>query len=232
MTTKTKTQPRGVSFDEVMTASLRDSAVADAFANRRRTHEIARVVRGMREQAGLSQTQLAHLIGAKQPTIARLETSAAHTPQWKLLERIGLALGKQLRLVFDDMDGDSDPEATETARLAQTMPADETQLLYSLCLHGRAELGLAPDEYAALTMVLLRLLAFKPAGSEMVAGAMPAVSMPASRPGSAAEPAKKPQPEPVRAVHWHAGASGTAALTLASTPHDGPLGCVQLPLLG
>jgi DNA polymerase-3 subunit gamma/tau len=42
------------------------------------------------------------------------------------------------------------------------MPADETQLLYSLCLHGRGELGLAPDEYAALTMVLLRLLAFKP----------------------------------------------------------------------
>jgi DNA polymerase-3 subunit gamma/tau len=29
------------------------------------------------------------------------------------------------------------------------MPADETQLLYSLCLHGRGELGLAPDEYAA-----------------------------------------------------------------------------------
>ena len=44
------------------------------------------------------------------------------------------------------------------------MPADETQLLYSICLHGRADLGLAPDEYAALTMVLLRLLAFKPAG--------------------------------------------------------------------
>jgi DNA polymerase-3 subunit gamma/tau len=51
---------------------------------------------------------------------------------------------------------------TETARLAALMPADETQLLYSLCLHGRGELGLAPDEYAALTMVLLRLLAFKP----------------------------------------------------------------------
>ncbi len=92
-------------------------------------------------------------------------------------------------------DDDADPEATETARLAQTMPADETQLLYSLCLHGRAELGLAPDEYAALTMVLLRLLAFKPAGAPVVAATMPVVSMPASRPGSAAEPAKKPQPE-------------------------------------
>ncbi|MBY0410744.1 MAG: DNA polymerase III subunit gamma/tau, partial [Burkholderiaceae bacterium] len=55
-----------------------------------------------------------------------------------------------------------DPEVAETARLAALMPADETQLLYSLCLHGRGELGLAPDEYAALTMVLLRLLAFKP----------------------------------------------------------------------
>jgi len=59
----------------------------------------------------------------------------------------------------------SDPEAADIARLASLMPADETQLLYSLCLHGRGELGLAPDEYAALTMVLLRLLAFKPSGA-------------------------------------------------------------------
>jgi DNA polymerase-3 subunit gamma/tau len=57
---------------------------------------------------------------------------------------------------------ESDPEAADVARLAASMPADETQLLYSICLHGRADLGLAPDEYAALTMVLLRLLAFKP----------------------------------------------------------------------
>jgi DNA polymerase-3 subunit gamma/tau len=56
---------------------------------------------------------------------------------------------------------DADHETAEMARLASLMPADETQLLYSLCLHGRAELGLAPDEYAGLTMVLLRLLAFK-----------------------------------------------------------------------
>jgi DNA polymerase-3 subunit gamma/tau len=62
-------------------------------------------------------------------------------------------------------DGD-DPDTQGLADLAQAMPAEETQLLYSLCLHGRSELGLAPDEYAGLTMVLLRLLAFKPqAGS-------------------------------------------------------------------
>ena len=55
-----------------------------------------------------------------------------------------------------------DPDQADARRLAAVMPADETQLLYSIVLHGRAELGLAPDEYAALTMVLLRLLAFKP----------------------------------------------------------------------
>lgn len=85
-------------------------------------------------------------------------------------------------------DDGADPDIAETARLAQALPPDETQLLYSLCLHGRGELGLAPDEYAGLTMVLLRLLAFKPSAS----GAQPAM-------GSAAEPGKKPQPEPARA---------------------------------
>ena len=85
-------------------------------------------------------------------------------------------------------DDAGDSEIAETARLAHTLPADETQLLYSLCLHGRGELGLAPDEYAALTMVLLRLLAFKPPGAALAAA-------PATTTGGAAEPAKKPQPE-------------------------------------
>jgi DNA polymerase-3 subunit gamma/tau len=81
------------------------------------------------------------------------------------LEDMGAVLQRMavLQAVPDMAGGDaSDPDAFETSRLAARMPADETQLLYSLCLHGRGELGLAPDEYAALTMVLLRLLAFKP----------------------------------------------------------------------
>jgi DNA polymerase-3 subunit gamma/tau len=68
-----------------------------------------------------------------------------------------------LQAVPDSAQDDNDPEFAEITQLAALMPADETQLLYSICLHGRGELGLAPDEYAALTMVLLRLLAFKPA---------------------------------------------------------------------
>jgi DNA polymerase III subunit gamma/tau len=67
--------------------------------------------------------------------------------------------------------------------LATVMPPDETQLLYSIAIHGRSELGLAPDEYTGLTMSLLRLLAFKPKGFK------PALSTPAVTATSTASPA-------------------------------------------
>ena len=93
----------------------------------------------------------------------------------------------------------SDPDAAELGRLAALLPPDETQLLYSICLHGRGELGLAPDEYAALTMVLLRLLAFKPA-TTAVAGS------------AAAEKKTLKPPEPPQG----AGSSGPFASPSAS----------------
>jgi DNA polymerase III subunit gamma/tau len=90
----------------------------------------------------------------------------------------------------------TDSEAAEIARLAALMPADETQLLYSMCLHGRAELGLAPDEYAGLTMVLLRLLAFKNPAAEKKT-----LTPAAERPLAAVAPPRELAPQPAaRAV--------------------------------
>ncbi|WP_271008799.1 DNA polymerase III subunit gamma/tau [Paucibacter sp. B51] len=60
---------------------------------------------------------------------------------------------------------ETDPDTAEAERLAALLPADEIQLMYSMALHGRAELALAPDEYAGLLMVLLRMLSFRPAGA-------------------------------------------------------------------
>ena len=80
------------------------------------------------------------------------------------LEDMSLVLQRMavIQAVPSMVEDESDPDAAQITRLARGMAADETQLLYSLCLHGRGELGLAPDEYVALTMILLRLLAFKP----------------------------------------------------------------------
>ncbi len=55
---------------------------------------------------------------------------------------------------------EQDPDTEDARALAEVLAADETQLLYSMVLHGREELGLMSDEYGALTMVLLRFLAF------------------------------------------------------------------------
>jgi len=126
-----------------------------------------------------------------------------------VLQRMAVlqAVPSMLAAAVSDAGHDADPESVETARLAQLLPADETQLLYSLCLHGRGELGLAPDEYAALTMVLLRLLAFKPPGST-------AVPAPAAKPQvmSAALSAKKPGPDPASLATPTPVAGSVAAL--------------------
>jgi len=66
---------------------------------------------------------------------------------------------------------DTDPDTAGARQLAMELPADETQLLYSIVLQGRPELGLLTDEYAALTMVLLRMLAFPPQGGGATAAA-------------------------------------------------------------
>ncbi|MBB3194346.1 DNA polymerase III, subunit gamma and tau [Roseateles terrae] len=67
----------------------------------------------------------------------------------------------------------SDPDLAELLPLATQLPADEVQLMYSMALHGRQELPLAPDEYAGLTMVLLRMMAFRPDGGGPRGGGVP-----------------------------------------------------------
>ncbi|MBB1161109.1 DNA polymerase III subunit gamma/tau [Aquariibacter albus] len=79
------------------------------------------------------------------------------------------------------LDAD-DPEQAAALALAARLPADETQLLYSLALQGRAELALAPDEFSGLLMVLLRFLAFRPAPDGVPRPAAPAPAEPAARP--------------------------------------------------
>ncbi|ABM33216.1 DNA polymerase III, subunits gamma and tau [Paracidovorax citrulli AAC00-1] len=121
-----------------------------------------------------------------------------------------------------DVVDPADPEASEIARLAGTLPADETQLLYSICLHGRTELGLAPDEYAALTMALLRLLAFKPAAE----GGTPPAEKKTLKPPQAQPPAPEPEPasaaEPVPSIAASGAVSAPVEPATAAPPGPEP----------
>jgi DNA polymerase III subunit gamma/tau len=98
-----------------------------------------------------------------------------------LLQQMAVA-----QAVPDALDA-TDPDTADARRLAAMMASDELQLLYSMAVHGRAELSLMSDEYGALSMVLLRWLAFPPAGGAQPS-APPARGEPA-RPAAPAAPA-------------------------------------------
>ena len=94
-----------------------------------------------------------------------------------------------LQAVPDALDA-NDPDTPTALRLSALLAPDETQVLYSIVLHGRAELGLAPDEYSGLVMVLLRLLAFKPPAQGTAPKPRMLPAAPAAREPAAAAPAR------------------------------------------
>ena len=71
-----------------------------------------------------------------------------------------------------------DPQAEDIVQLAASLHPDQAQLFYSIAVHSRQELSLAPDEYAGFVMACLRMLALVPAGS------LPPVSPPPSKPAA------------------------------------------------
>jgi DNA polymerase-3 subunit gamma/tau len=131
---------------------LQETAVRQMLGSADRSH-VFRLIEALAQGDGQSVVETSEAL-----RVHGLSAAATLEDMSMVLQRMAV-----LQAVPDMADADaSDPEAAEMARLAGMMPPDETQLLYSISLHGRQELGLAPDEYAALTMVLLRLLAFKP----------------------------------------------------------------------
>ncbi|HEY1150867.1 MAG TPA: DNA polymerase III subunit gamma/tau, partial [Pseudoduganella sp.] len=107
------------------------------------------------------------------------------------------------------------PEYNDIVRLASLFDAEEVQLYYQIAVHGRNELGLAPDEYAGFSMTLLRMLAFRP-------GVGGAEGLPASAP-VAARPAG---PNPARAA---AAAAAAAAPSVAASAAVADRASVPVP---
>src|SRR5713226_8122962 len=62
--------------------------------------EVAQMIYDARTKAGLSQSELAALIGSKQPVIARLEDADYEGHSLTMLQRIAAALEQRLELRF------------------------------------------------------------------------------------------------------------------------------------
>jgi DNA polymerase-3 subunit gamma/tau len=128
--------------------------------------------------AGGDGPALIHLADAMQGRSLSFE--AALQDLAALLHRLALAQRWPEALPTDD------PDRERLVALSARFAPEDVQLHYQIALQGRADLNLAPDEYAGFTMALLRMLAFAPAGS---AEGMPErPRMPAAQTSSATTP--------------------------------------------
>ena len=73
-----------------------------------------------------------------------------------LLQRIALLQTVPAAVPADD------PEYEALKHLAAQLGGEQIQIYYQCAIHGKQDLGLAPDEYAGFIMTLLRMLAFAP----------------------------------------------------------------------
>ncbi|MEX0782959.1 MAG: helix-turn-helix transcriptional regulator [Dehalococcoidia bacterium] len=73
----------------------REPGFAEAYGQAELAYELGRRVRELRQARGLSQRQLAVLIGTSQPAIARLEMGGTN-PRMNTLARLSAALGAEL----------------------------------------------------------------------------------------------------------------------------------------
>lgn len=87
--------PTSIPFEEIEREMLADPATREAYDALEPAYQIA----SLRIQAGLTQAQLAALVGTKQSSIARLERGKQQ-PTIEFLRRLGAALGRRLEIRF------------------------------------------------------------------------------------------------------------------------------------
>jgi len=93
----------------------------------------------------------------------------------------------------------------ELANLAETVSREDVQLFYQICLLGRKDLPLAPEQRAGFEMVMLRAMAFRPA----VNGRPVPLKSP---PPEVEQSAKKSEPAPNADVSDHSAGIANESL--------------------
>ena len=82
-----------------------DEALQQMIAEETVNAKVARLIYEARKMAGLTQTELAKLIGSKQPVIARLEDADYGRHSLTMLQRIATALNQRVEINFVPVEG-------------------------------------------------------------------------------------------------------------------------------
>ena len=88
-------------FDLFLEEQLRDPRFAKRFKQAGAAWDVALQLAALREQAGLSQTELARKLKTTQQQISRLESPGYEGHSLSMLRRVARALNVQVRVVFE-----------------------------------------------------------------------------------------------------------------------------------
>jgi DNA polymerase-3 subunit gamma/tau len=132
-----------------------------------------------------------------------------------LLHRVALA-----QMVPDAIDN-SWGDADRVAQIARALTAEDAQLFYQMALNGKRDIGLSPDARRGFEMIMLRMIAFRPAPmlDDTIPDGQLQHATPTERPaGEGSAPAKK-FPDPPRSAEVNGrGADASAAPPVISQP--------------
>ncbi|MFP5383150.1 MAG: DNA polymerase III subunit gamma/tau [Gammaproteobacteria bacterium] len=161
--------------------------------------------------------KIAEALAGNEPAtvLASVAAVADNAPDWadvlagliSLLHRVTVA--QVVPEAIDDARGDR----TLVLSLAERIPAADLQLFYQTALLGRRDLPYSPDARAAVEMTLLRMLAFRPAGTPVAGG-----SGGARAGGGDGDGAKKPEARPAVVPVAPTAVKASAASPVAAVP--------------
>lgn len=88
-------------FDSYLEEQLKDPAFADRFKHAGEAWDVALQIAALRQQAGLSQKELAKLLKTSQQQISRMESPDYEGHSLSMLRRVAGALHAHVRVVFE-----------------------------------------------------------------------------------------------------------------------------------
>jgi len=88
-------------FDRYLDRQMQDPAFAARFKNAGEAWDVAVQIAALREQAGISQKQLAKLLQTSQQQVSRLESPSYEGHSLSMLRRVADALHARVRVVFE-----------------------------------------------------------------------------------------------------------------------------------
>ncbi|VVM81446.1 DNA polymerase III subunit gamma/tau [Pseudomonas fluorescens] len=137
-----------------------------------------------------------------------------------------VAIAQALPEGVDNGHGDRD----RVLALAQALPAEDVQFYYQMGLIGRRDLPLAPDPRGGFEMVLLRMLAFRPADTaDAPRQPLKPVGISQATVDSANSVAAAPKPAPVVAAAVAPAPAPAPVVAPAPAPQPAPVAPVAEP---